>query len=194
MDKAIETIMNDDENIITSTEPDLKSFVLNSLIGSVFLFLIGYGIESIPIEDCEIDGEPAKPEECKVTLEYMAWAMYIYAIGWFGKSLLTALVTSYAVTDQRTIIKTGLIGSDIRSLRYEDVKDVYVNVGLVGKIFGTGRIEFDYGTSSENKNMMRRALLAIPEPYEVYKKIQKQVQKRDDSQTADKIVEAMQDQ
>ena len=70
-----------------------------------------------------------------------------------------------------------MIGADIRSVYYDQIRSVYVVVGLVGKIFGTGTIKIDTGRTKSYKKNNRSVthydkISNIKNPYEVYKIIQ----------------------
>ena len=87
-------------------------------------------------------------------------------------------VTNYVITNKRLIIKSGLIGADIRSIYYDQIRSAFVKVSLIGKIFGTGTILIDTGriTQSGRRRGSKTAydrFRFIPSPYEVYKLMQK---------------------
>lgn len=96
------------------------------------------------------------------------------------------LVKEYATTSKRIIIKSGLIGTDFKSVYYNEIKEVLVNVGLIGKIFSVGTIKIDTGktetySTGGNRNgnagtirtrTMYSSLDYIDNPYDVYKYVQ----------------------
>ncbi len=102
---------------------------------------------------------------------------------------LADLVKEYAVTNKRVIIKSGLIGTDYQSIYFEQINQVIIDVGLIGKIFKTGNLKIDTGktetystggtrtqtgytpTQIKTKTMYE-VLKNINNPYEVYKTIQ----------------------
>lgn len=56
-----------------------------------------------------------------------------------GISLYGYLVyqnTYYAITDKRVILQSGIIGRDFKTIDFDRVTNVEVNVGLIDKIFG----------------------------------------------------------
>ncbi len=90
---------------------------------------------------------------------------------------------AYAITNKRIIIRSGIIGADLNSITFQQIKSSNVNVGLIGKIFSTGTINIDtgkvetvtHGTGTNKTSETRTAydrLLDIDTPYEVYKNIQ----------------------
>ena len=99
-------------------------------------------------------------------------------------------VKEYAITQKRVLIKSGLIGTDFKSIYFDQIKNVIVDVGLIGKIFSVGSIKIDIGKtetystgssstggkfgghSSVRTRTMYDTLSHIDQPYEVYKHFQ----------------------
>jgi uncharacterized membrane protein YdbT with pleckstrin-like domain len=179
MDDEVKHILDDDEQVMEDISPDPKSFMFKSVIGAIFLIFIGWIFTLLGNlgGECEINGEPAPPEQCAAMFEWIGFLIYaILPVLMLLYNWLVLKTTSYAVTDKRVIIKTGFLGADIRSLRYEEMKDVFVNVDLIGKLFGSGTISFDLGrATNEGQNPNKSKLLNVPKPYDVYKTVQKQV-------------------
>ncbi len=71
----------------------------------------------------------------------------ILVIGLFAVLLnfFSNLVVEYAITNKRVIVKSGLIGTDYKSIYFEQINQVIIDVGLVGKMFGTGNLKIDTG-------------------------------------------------
>ncbi|MBI1936387.1 PH domain-containing protein [Candidatus Woesearchaeota archaeon] len=85
---------------------------------------------------------------------------------------------AYAITNHRAIIQSGIIGADYKSIDYDKIQEIKVDVDLLGKIFNTGNIDFKtagvnvvqtkYGqTVAPGGNVMG----CIENPYELAKKI-----------------------
>ncbi|MBI2451772.1 PH domain-containing protein [Candidatus Pacearchaeota archaeon] len=107
-------------------------------------------------------------------------------------------VVEYAITNKRVIIKSGLIGTDYKSIYYEQINQVVIDVGLIGKIFGTGNLKIDTGKTEtyskgggakvggmQYQNIKTRTmydvLKNINTPYEVYNFIQPSITGRRES-------------
>jgi len=103
-------------------------------------------------------------------------------------------VKAYAITSKRTIIKSGLIGTDFQSIVFDQIKNVFVSVGIMGKIFNVGTIKIDLGqtethttssnngrSSSTSTNPVYETLSDIDNPYEVYKYFQQTLEGRKES-------------
>jgi len=105
------------------------------------------------------------------------------------------IVTEYSITNKRIIIKSGIIGTDYKSIYFEQMVGVVVDVGIVGKIFRTGNIKIDtgktdtYSVGGHSKNSrpsvrtrtMHDVLRNIDSPYVVYKILQPAVTSRRES-------------
>ncbi len=97
--------------------------------------------------------------------------------------------TEYVITDKRIIIQTGAIGLDTRFVDFEKVQEVYVQIGLIDRLFGTGSVYpmtagfsgfsprggYGYGYGSYAGN--RPSLSALKEPYEVQKLLQEAIER-----------------
>lgn len=80
--------------------------------------------------------------------------------------------TFYVVTNQRIIIRTGIIGVDFKSLELKSIGASDVYVSLLDKILckNTGSIRFG-SASSPMTNANSYAFAHIKNPYELYKQI-----------------------
>jgi uncharacterized membrane protein YdbT with pleckstrin-like domain len=83
--------------------------------------------------------------------------------------------TEYMITDRRIITQTGAIGLDTRFVNLDKIQEVYVQVGLTDKMFGTGTL---YATTAGHVYVdtagryARPSLAALKNPYEVQKLLQ----------------------
>lgn len=107
------------------------------------------------------------------------------------------LVAEYAITNKRVIIKSGLIGTDYKSIYFEQISQVVIDVGLIGKMFGTGNLKVDTGKTEtyssggtrvggvHHQNIKTRTMYEvlknIDSPYDVYKLIQPSITGRRES-------------
>lgn len=82
--------------------------------------------------------------------------------------------TIYAITSKRLIIRTGFMGIDYKSVDYDRIVDIEVNINPLEKIFNVGSIYVFSGDLVSTRNGTRRAnknFRAIEDPYDVYRKI-----------------------
>src|SRR3989338_3849866 len=106
-------------------------------------------------------------------------------------------VIEYDITNKRVIIKSGLIGTDYKSIYFEQISQVVIDVGLIGKMFGTGNLKVDTGKTEtyssggtrvggvHHQNIKTRTMYEvlknIDSPYDVYKLIQPSITGRRES-------------
>ncbi len=97
--------------------------------------------------------------------------------------------TFYGVTNKRLIFQHGIIGRDFKSIDYDQIKSVSVNVGIIDKLFNTGSImvftgeveTFSSGSGRNRGSGVRSKfdnIENIANPYEILKKIQMHLTKR----------------
>ncbi len=72
------------------------------------------------------------------------------------RAIYRLITIKYIVTDQRVIIKRGLIGQSTQSLSYSKITDVHVEQGILGRILlHTGTITLDSaGNTPEGEEEM----------------------------------------
>ena len=184
MDSVLNSMIEKDEKILWNGRGDLMSTIMHTIgfialfaaIGSLLYFVFG-NLES---GTCTIGGRRRPVEECNAMAQNIS---YIF----FGIAALIPILTffgfkatEYTISDKRFILKSGMIGADIRSVYYDQIRSVYVVVGLVGKIFGTGTIKIDTGRTKSYKRNNRSVthydkISNIKNPYEVYKILQNNI-------------------
>jgi len=107
------------------------------------------------------------------------------------------VVKEYGITNKRVIIKSGIIGTDYKSIYFDQIKNLVVNVGLIGVIFKVGTVKIDIGKTEtyssggvrigaiQHHNVRTRTmydnLKYINQPYQVYKYLQKTLSHRKES-------------
>jgi uncharacterized membrane protein YdbT with pleckstrin-like domain len=118
-------------------------------------------------------------------------------IGAFLKSILIAVIagivifilgiiisnmaytrTHYAITNKRAIVQTGIIGRDFKSIDYDRMQNVSVDVGILGVIFKVGSVKIFTGEMETVDGKHPRIqpkydrFNYVASPYEVLKKLQ----------------------
>lgn len=168
----IDKILISGEKILWQGRPYFWSFILGSL--GISIFGIFWLLFLVPFIKAMGKGVLFLPH------------FWIGVFLTFWTPVYTMLVwryVHYAITDRRIIIQKGLIGRDFHTLEYDKIQDVYVNVGLWDKIFGTGDIVFHTAggayaatqTFPGQRVTPRTApsLSDIHNPYEVFRLLEK---------------------
>jgi len=84
---------------------------------------------------------------------------------------LTYRNTFYLVTDRRLILRSGFVGVDFKSVDYDKIQDLEVNVNPFEKLFAAGTVRAATATIGWNNRPERKKFVAITSPYEVFKQI-----------------------
>jgi len=79
--------------------------------------------------------------------------------------------TFYAYSNRRLMIRTGAIGTDIKTFDYDGISNLEVTVGPIEGMLGVGSIRFNTGRMDSKGNSIPSYFRGIPQPYEVFKKI-----------------------
>ena len=185
MNQDIQNILEENEKVLWSGKPDLKSLLVFSLfftaIGIAIIALILLNLDSETIQ-CTTNGVKKVGFECARVTYIICGVLFFISCLIPILSYLFYKVTDYLVTNKRIIIKTGFIGADMRSIYYDQVRSAFVNVGLVGKLFGTGTILIDTGRITQSRKRGSKtaydSFRFIKNPYQVYKFVQKGLSSR----------------
>lgn len=194
MDSEIDGILEQKEQVVW--KGTINRNVLNArlVISFILAFLVAGFLFSRETINYTSNGMPSSIKGPMV-------AIVVFAL-WAAGTLLwyfSGRVKEYALTKKRIIIKSGLIGTDFESVYYTEIKNILVNVGIIGKVFGVGTVKIDtgktatysdntvsYGKRNTNMGHIRTKTLYaqledIDNPYEVYKIIQSSLSNRVES-------------
>ena len=87
--------------------------------------------------------------------------------------------THYAITNKRAVIQSGIIGRDFKSIDYDRMQNVSVDVGILGVIFKVGSVKIFTGelmsvNSGRSSSIHPKydIFRYITAPYEVLKQLQ----------------------
>lgn len=188
------------DNILESREKKLwegrinrKVLIAGLVLWLVLIAVVSYFIFSVETVPYDFNGEPREISGSLAGKIFLTIALIAVFLNFFSN-----LVVRYALTNKRIIIKSGLIGTDYKSVYFEQIHQVLVNVDLIGKIFGTGNLLIDTGKTEtrstggqsrrEGGNSLRietktmyETLKNIDNPYEIYKLVQPSITGRRES-------------
>jgi uncharacterized membrane protein YdbT with pleckstrin-like domain len=182
---SLEKLLNADEKPLWSGKPVRKAFVLPGLVSIPFgLIFLGFSI--FWMWSAASIGAPDF---------FFLFGLPFVLIGFgitFGPALLQLLRyrnTEYMITNRRIITQTGAIGLDTRFVDFDKIQEVYVQIGVMDKLFGTGSVyamtagfsgfspRGGYGYGYGGFAGSRPSLSALKEPYEVQKLLQEAIEK-----------------
>lgn len=167
MHDSLNDIIFEGENILWSDKPDKLCFVwrrVGKLLPAAIIWLLfdGFFIGTIVSSGA---------------WKEMGWFLFIFfalhlipvwlCIGQFVKCNFEYKNVVYAVTDKRIITRNGIVGLDFENLNYTDISNIRVDVSVLEKMRHVGSV---FIMTSSGSSI---CLAAIPEPYQVYKKVNK---------------------
>jgi membrane protein YdbS with pleckstrin-like domain len=175
------------EEVVWSGKPEKSAFVIPVLgvvpFGLFFLTFISFFIWNFSA------GAPDFFVFFALPLVVLGVAITVGPLAW---QLLRYRNTEYVITNKRVITQTGAIGTDTRFVDFDKIQEVYVKIGVVDKLFGTGSLyamtagsaafgslngPYGYGFGG-TYGFQRPSLAALKEPYQVQKLLQGAVEKR----------------
>ena len=158
----IPQILESKEKVIWDGKPQYAPYITSAIIGS----LIGAAILGIVIN---------------IFLKSILWASVLGGSSFIVSVIVRNLAyarTHYTITNKRTVIQSGIIGRDFKSIDYDRMQNVSAEVGLLGVIFKVGNIKIFTGevetTGGKNPTIESKYdnFDYISSPYEVLKKLQ----------------------
>lgn len=195
MDPGINNILEQKENVVW------QGVINRKVIGFVFIFtiiitlIISGVLFSMETINYTSNGQPKQTSGALIGGIILAIGLLISVSTYFMNKVI-----EYAITKKRVIIKSGLIGTDFKSIYFDQIQNVIVDVGIIGKVFNVGTIKIDTGktdtystgggsnrgqggfrSNSVRTRTMYDFLKHIDQPYEVYKYFQSSLSNRKES-------------
>ncbi|MGB1309039.1 MAG: PH domain-containing protein [Oceanihabitans sp.] len=185
MNPEIKHILEPQEKILWHGKPDIKSLLFFAILCSTFVLFIAailfFNLDSDTLK-CTINGIKKTGTACSKTFYIICTVLVFVAFTIPLVMYLYYKVTHYVITNKRILINSGFIGADIRSIYYDQIKSAFVNVGLIGKLFGTGTILIDTGRITQSRRRGSKTTYDrfrfIIQPYSVYKFVQQGLSNR----------------
>lgn len=166
----IEDVLMDNEKILWKAKPNKKSYILASVFkmlpfALLWLLFDGFFIAMIVIGMVN-DSIPVA-----ILAFIIPFFIFHLAPVWIWikniiKSSLEIKNIEYAITQQRIIIRSGVIGIDFKSLTFPEIENINVKVSLIDKLCKVGDIYINAATNSA-------VLYDLSNPYDLSKKLQK---------------------
>lgn len=186
MEKELQTILEKEEQVVWEGKQDFKSAIVSGFSFALILCAVALIIPILTSGGgtCTVNGQVAPMEQCAKGFGYFSYGLFAVAVLILFSAYINYKVTRYVITNKRLLLKSGWIGADIRSVYYNLVRSVFVNVGIIGKIFGTGSIMIDTGRMTQTKHGTQTIydrFSNIKEPYEVIRMIQERLSHREES-------------
>ena len=183
-------LLNVNEEVLWSGKPVRKAFILPGLL-SIPFGLIFLAMSVFFMWTMTSSGAPAFTSLFVLPFFFAGFAV---AFGPVLFQLLRYRNTEYMITDKRIITQTGAIGLDTRFVDLEKIQEVYVQIGLIDRLFGTGTLFamtagfsgfFPRGGYGNRYGGFygRPSFAALKEPYKVHKLLQEAIENSKKDQT-----------
>ena len=174
----LDNLLNEEEIVLWRGKPVKKAFILPGLASIPFGFIF-LGFSIFWMWGAVSAGAPGF---------FTVFGLPFVLIGFgltFGPSLWQLMRfrnTEYMITNKRIITQTGAIGLDTRFVDFEKIQEVYVKIGIIDRLFGTGSLYamtagFSGFLSSPGYRYggfygSRPSLAALKDPYKLQKLLQ----------------------
>ena len=177
MDQEINRIIEDKEKIKWQGVINRNAMIFTLVFSLVIIAIIAGIFLALGTFDYTSNGVAKQGNGLLIGIAILVLGLAVISWNYF-----LAMVTEYAVTNKRVIVKSGIIGTDFKSIYFDQIQEVLVDVGLIGKLFKVGTIKIDtgktktYSTGGKSRRVktkiMYTLLKHIDKPYDVYKIVQ----------------------
>lgn len=184
LEREIQMVLEENEEVLWHSKQNLKATMVLSVVGIVVFLVVWLFLNFLASGswECTINWEPAPTEKCNKIIRYISYGAFVLAIFPPIYSYLSYMVTNYVVTNKRILIKSWLLGADIRSIYYDQINNTYAKVNLIGKIFGTWTVLIDTWrvetTNEGGSKTVYDKISNVDDPYKVYQTIQSKLSER----------------
>ena len=160
-------VLEKDEHLLWTGRPKFLPFVLSSI-------LIGLGEIAVGITVVMLMNNPQNERS-------FAWVFglifIVLGLGAMLRKLLSFGNTFYACSAGRVMVRSGAVETIITIINFDEILNVQVKLGFFEQPFKAGTIRFFSGrtqTETDSTNVIKvyDSWEAIPEPYEVFKKVE----------------------
>jgi len=98
---------------------------------------------------------------------FPAWGSLLYA----AYLVLVHRNTVYAYSDRRLLLRSGVVGTRLKSIDYGRIRELDVTVGIFERLYGVGTVRVHAGRSTARGARLYDQFVSIADPYEVYRAI-----------------------
>ena len=167
---SIESLVGTDEQLLWKGKPKRKAFIWSSFFTLLPVALIWLLFDGTFIGIFFSVGEfPSDMFNFVIIFLVIFFAFHLLPVWiWLSKIFLARREhknIEYAFTNKRIIIKSGIIGIDVKNIYYSEIQSVNLKVGLIEKIFSVGDIYI-------KGNSQASVLCDIENPYFITQKLQ----------------------
>ena len=158
----ISQILEPKEKVIYDSKPRYAPYIIRAIFGTLIAVVVMGGFFWVFLK----------------SVMWVIVAGFIILILGIIISNLAYARTHYAITNKRVIVQSGIIGRDFKSIDYDRMQNVSVDVGILGVIFKVGSVKIFTGemesTGGKNAGLKPKydRFVYINSPYQVLKELQ----------------------
>ena len=163
-----ESIKDSDEEILWIDTPVFLPYLFSGAGKS--LYLIAFGIVWFVLAT-QFGKKAEENSTIFLVLGIIPLLQGLYA---FAVKLLSYSNTAYGYSNKRVMMRTGFIGTDFKTIDYDKISDIEVNVNVIERVFNVGTVRFFSGrTKSEEDSISKLydSWISINNPYEIFKMV-----------------------
>jgi hypothetical protein len=164
-----ESIKDNNEQIFWTGKPKFIPFILAGLLGGISI--VGFAIIWI------LTARNWNSNDNNNSASYF-WLFglipLIAGLFTFLKKILSFPNTAYSYSDKRVMMRSGFIGTDFKTIDYDNISDIEVTVSVIEKMYNVGTIRFFSGRTQNNEGNTTKfydSWSAIENPYEIFKMV-----------------------
>ena len=137
----IKDILGEEEEVLLTLKPERKVYIAESVLKGLPVALLWGGIDAFVIYTLIASGAL---QEVGMMAGFLIGFFTIHLIPvWLYLAQVIKRVMgyknlSYAFTDKRIIVRSGLVGIDFKFIYYTDIDSVDVKVGILDRLFKVG--------------------------------------------------------
>lgn len=171
MDQELQHILGSDETILWTGKPRLLPWLLDRISVSILFTL--FGAAMIGLGYLLLDSPNGGMQSFSIVAGVGA-ILLIIALGGLIREFLLWRRMTYALSNRRIIVQSGIVGRDFVTTDYDQLTDISVNINVTDKLCGgnTGSLMFATasGTSAtaQTAGYTTNQFTHIPDPYTVF--------------------------
>lgn len=167
---TLESLLTDGEQLLWKGKPKKSAYILNSILRMLPIALIWLLIDGAMI-GCMIGfGIFKELPPWAVVIIVIFLLFHLFPVWLWINNIITAnrqhKHLEYIFTNQRIIIKSGIIGININNIYYSDIENINLRIGIIDKMLKVG----DIYITSKNK---AQVLWDIEDSINITNKLQK---------------------
>ncbi len=159
----------DNETILWKGKPEKRAFVVEKSLAMFPLALVWLLFDLGFITSIFENGEGLFFLIPFFLLHLMPVWIWLFSFLTAGKQYKN---TEYFITDQRIVIRHGVVAVNEISLFYKDLRNVQMHVGFWGKIFHVADVRFDAGFQMSERNTTPYVFQKLNNAERVYSYVQ----------------------